>query len=161
LNLFNRHADKLYMCNIAQIVNVLHSLLLTEGAEGKTTVKTSTYHAFMLFKPHRAKTAVRVEKAGADPLDLSASASKSGSEVIVTLVNPRHGADLTVDCAFSGAAPKQATAQILHHPDLNAYNEFEGPNQIAPKSHRVSVENGRLKLDVPSMGIVTVTVQTA
>ena len=61
LNIFNRQADKLYMCNIAQMVNVLQSVLLTDGPEGKNCVRTTTYYAFMLFKPHRGKTAVRVE----------------------------------------------------------------------------------------------------
>ena len=66
LNLFNRQADKLYMCNIAQIVNVLQSLLLTDGPQGEHCIRTTTYHAFMLFKAHRAKTSVRVETQGAD-----------------------------------------------------------------------------------------------
>jgi len=61
LNIFNRQADKLYMCNIAQMVNVLQSVLLTDGPEGKNCVRTTTYYAFMLFKAHRGKTAVRVE----------------------------------------------------------------------------------------------------
>ena len=50
LNIFNRQADKLYMCNIAQMVNVLQSVLLTDGPEGKDCVRTTTYYAFMLFK---------------------------------------------------------------------------------------------------------------
>jgi alpha-L-arabinofuranosidase len=43
-NVFNRQADELYMCNIAQIVNVLQSLLLTEGPDGGRCVRTTTYH---------------------------------------------------------------------------------------------------------------------
>ena len=58
LNIFNRQADKLYMCNIAQIVNVLQSLLLTDGPTGQNCVKTPTCHAFALFEMHRSKTAV-------------------------------------------------------------------------------------------------------
>ena len=50
LNIFNRQADKLYMCNIAQMVNVLQSLILTDGPEGRNCVRTSNYWAFMLFK---------------------------------------------------------------------------------------------------------------
>jgi len=52
------------MCNIAQMVNVLQSVLLTDGPEGRNTVRTSTYWAFMLFKPHRGNTSVRVEADG-------------------------------------------------------------------------------------------------
>jgi alpha-N-arabinofuranosidase len=45
LNIFNRPADKLYMCNIAQIVNVLQSMLLTDGPEGHRCLRTTTYDA--------------------------------------------------------------------------------------------------------------------
>ena len=62
LNVFHRQADKLVMCNIAQMVNVLHAILLTE--EDKC-VRTSTYYAFELAKPHRGKTSVKTEPAQA------------------------------------------------------------------------------------------------
>ncbi|MEO8028241.1 MAG: alpha-L-arabinofuranosidase C-terminal domain-containing protein [Bryobacteraceae bacterium] len=161
LNLFHRQADKLYMCNIAQIVNVLQSLLLTDGAEGKRCVRTTTYHAFMLLKGHRGKTAVRVERAGSDPLGVSMSASKSATDMVVTFVNPRHGVDLSIDCALHGVTARGASAQILHHPDLNAFNSFDEPGAIVPKPHRVAVDGGRLRLDLPSMAIVTARIPLA
>src|SRR6185437_499618 len=64
LNIFNRQAEKLYMCNIAQMVNVLQSILLTDGPEGKNCVRTANYWAFLLFKGHRSKTALKVEYDG-------------------------------------------------------------------------------------------------
>src|SRR6185312_8298571 len=70
LNVFNRQADKLYMCNIAQLINVLQSVLLTDGPEGKNCVRTTSYHAFMLFKAHRSKMALRVESDGSRPAEL-------------------------------------------------------------------------------------------
>src|SRR5437773_2542772 len=100
LNIFNRQADKLYMCNIAQIVNVLQSLLLTDGPEGKQCVRTTTYHAFALFKGHRGKTAVKVESEGGAPdkdkasPDLSVSASTKNGVVVLSLVNPFPDQDL-------------------------------------------------------------------
>ncbi|MGH9455823.1 MAG: alpha-N-arabinofuranosidase, partial [Terriglobia bacterium] len=94
LNIFNRQADKLYMCNIAQMVNVLQSLLLTDGPEGKDCIRTSTYYTFALFKPHRSKTAVRVQTGEDTPLGLSASASKGDRELIASFVNPRHDLDM-------------------------------------------------------------------
>src|SRR6266700_7408185 len=100
LNIFNRQADKLYMCNIAQIVNVLQSLLLTDGPEGKQCVRTTTYHAFALFKPHRSKTAVRIETQDSSPLGISVSASRAEKELVITFVNPRHDADFEIDCTI-------------------------------------------------------------
>src|SRR5262249_53963429 len=106
LNIFNRQADKLYMCNIAQIVNVLQSLLLTNGPAGEHCVKTTTYHAFALFKPHRSRTAVRAESGATGPLDLSMSASKSGQELVISFVNPKSDTALRIDCALDGRTAK-------------------------------------------------------
>jgi alpha-N-arabinofuranosidase len=112
-----------------------------------------------MFKQHRLKTAVRTEKEGMDALDLSVSASRNGSDVVVTLVNPRNSSDVHADCSFTGATPSSATAQILHSADMNAFNSFDEPDKITVKPHSVSVENGRLRLDVPAMSIVTVTLK--
>jgi len=179
LNVFNRQADKLYMCNIAQLINVLQSVLLTDGPEGKTCVRTTSYWAFMLFKPHRSKTAVRTEADGnklpepaggrggrgappaqEPPPDLSVSASREGSELIVTFVNPRHDVDMQVECELRGVTARQGRAQILHDPDINACNTFDNPDRIVVKDHQVAVESGKLRLDLPAMSIVTATVST-
>lgn len=161
LNIFNRQADKLYMCNIAQIVNVLQSLLLTDGPEGERCVRTTTYYAFDLFKGHRGNTAVQVETGDTSPLAVSASASKGKEGLLMSLVNPRHDADVEVSCAIHGLRPQSATAQILHHEDLNAFNSFEQPNTIVPRQHAVRIEGGELKVQLPRMSVVTAKVQTA
>ena len=163
LNIFNRQADKLFMCNIAQIVNVLQSLLLTDGPEGKQCVRTTTYHAFALFKGHRGKTAVKVETDAATsdkdkpPLDLSASASAKNGVVMLSLVNPFPDQDLEIQCALRGATAKDATAVLLHDADWNACNSFDAPDRVAPKPHPVNVEGSTVRLDLPRMSVATVT----
>jgi alpha-L-arabinofuranosidase len=159
LNVFNRQADKLYMANIAQIVNVLQSVLLTDGPEGKRCVRTSTYYAFQLFKAHRSNTAVRVETESNDPLSLSVSASKKGGELVVSFVNPSATADVDIDCALRGFTAKSGSAQILHNPDLNACNTFDNPEALIPKSHKIGVEGGRLKLTAPALSVITAKVE--
>ena len=161
LNIFNRQANKLAMCNIAQMVNVLQSLLLTDGPEGARCIRTATYYAFMLFKAHRAKTAVRVETDDSSPLGLSASASKSESELVLSFVNPRSDADLQVDCSLAGVAAGSARAQILHDADWNACNTFENPDRIVPKPHQLLVEGAMLRLDLPRLSVVTAIIQSA
>jgi alpha-N-arabinofuranosidase len=89
LNLFNRQAAKLHMCNIAQIVNVLQSLLITDGADGTRCVRTTTYYAFLLFKEHRGNMAVYVENGGKDPLGVSVSATRAAGKLVVSLATPR------------------------------------------------------------------------
>jgi alpha-N-arabinofuranosidase len=162
LNIFNRHADKLFMCNIAQMVNVLQAVLITDGPEGRNCVRTTSYYAFMLFKPHRSKISVRLETdspAQQNLPDLSMSASRQGGEVVVTLVNPRHDSDMQVDCEIRGATPRQGRAEILHDPDINAYNSFDNPNRVVIRAHPAAVENGRIRLALPAMSVATVTLQ--
>jgi alpha-N-arabinofuranosidase len=159
LNIFNRHAEKLFMCNIAQIVNVLQSVLLTDGPQGEHCVRTTTYHAFALFKPHRSKMAVKVENASTGPLDLSVSASKSGSDLVVSFVNPKADADMRVECSLDNKTAKSAAGRILHHKDLNAANTFESPDTIVPVAHPVEAAGSSIRLDLPALSVATVTVQ--
>lgn len=161
LNIFNRQADKLYMCNIAQMVNVLQSMLLTDGPEGSHCIRTTSYYAFLLFKPHRANTAVRVETSDSSPLGLSVSASKNDKELILSLVNPRYDADMSVECSLRGASASSGSAQILHDNDYNACNSFDDPGHITPKTYPVTVNGSTIQLDIPRMSVVTVTAQLA
>jgi alpha-L-arabinofuranosidase len=158
LNIFNRQADKLYGCNIAQIANVLQSLLLTDGPEGKNCVRTSTYYTFAMFKPHRSKTAVKVEHDDTENPGLSVSASRDGSGIVVSLVNPYPETDLDIECVLRSAQATKASARTLHDPDLNAFNSFEIPDRIVPKSHPVTVEAGKLRIELPRLSVMTVEI---
>ncbi len=158
LNIFNRQADKLYMCNIAQMVNVLQSLMLTDGPEGKNCVRTTSYYAFMLFKPHRGKKAVKVEydgyrlptapqggrggggrgvpQAPPPPPDLSMSASRQGSEMVLTFVNPRHDIDMDVECTLRGvtrqAGPRADPLRLGYQRVQRLRQSGPDRDQIAP-----------------------------
>ncbi len=158
LNVFHRHADKLVMCNIAQMVNVLHSVLLTDEDR---CVRTPTYYAFDLLKHHRGKTAVRVETGDSSPLGLSASASRREKELVLTFVNPKHDAGMQINCSLSGATAVSGRAQLLHNPDFNACNTFDSPDQIVPRERRVNADGSRLQLDLPPLSIVTAIIRLA
>jgi alpha-N-arabinofuranosidase len=156
LNVFHRQADKLVMCNIAQMVNVLHALLLTD--EDKC-VRTSTYYAFELMKAHRGGRAVRVEQADPAALGLSVSASRKDRELVVSFVNPKNDAAMSVNCSLSGATAAEAKAHVLHHEDLNACNTFQEPGKVVPGNLAVSASGGAIKLSLPPMSVATVTVR--
>jgi alpha-N-arabinofuranosidase len=158
LNVFHRQADKLVMCNIAQIVNVLHSLLLTEEDR---CVRTPSYYAFGLLKPHRGKTAVRVETEDSSPLGLSVSASRQGQELALTLVNPKHDVSIRVNCVLAGSTAAGASARILQHGDYNACNTFDAPDRIVPRDHPVAVDGSRVTLDLPPLAIATALIRLA
>jgi alpha-L-arabinofuranosidase len=154
LNIFHRQADKLVMCNIAQTVNVLHSVLLTREDR---TIRTPAYYAFELLKPHRGGMAVKVENPDEDaPNGLSVSASRQGDELTMTLVNPRHDTSLGVNCAVAGKKVAAASARALYHADLNACNTFEAPDQVVPKDHTASAAAQGLTVELPPLSVVTV-----
>lgn len=155
LNLFNRLADKLYMCNIAQIVNVLQSLLITEGPESESCVRTTTFYAFSLFKAHRAKTAIRVTRMDSGPMQVSASASKGGNELVLSIVNPSPDKDFRVDCSLAGFTAKFGSAEILHDSDLNACNTFDEPNRVVVQKHAIQLSGSRVQIEMPRMSVVT------
>jgi alpha-N-arabinofuranosidase len=159
LNMFNRLASKLYMCNIAQITNVLQSLLITDGPEGKRCVPTTTYYAFLLFKEHRGNTAVHTESDNDDPLAVSISASKAEGKLVVSLVNPKDRQEVTAECVLHGVTPRKATARILHHADRNAANSFDAPDAITPAAHPARIQAGTLVVDLPPLSVVTVVVE--
>jgi alpha-N-arabinofuranosidase len=154
LNIFHRHAEKLVMANIAQTVNVLHAVLLTE--EDKC-VRTPAYYAHDLLKPHRSKTSLRVENPdeGA-PNGLSISASRQGGELVITLVNPRPDTPMNVQCSLGGKPASSATARALYHSDLNACNTFQAPDQVVPRDHTATVGGSGLQVALPPLSVVTV-----
>jgi alpha-N-arabinofuranosidase len=158
LNVFHRHADQLVMCNIAQTVNVLHSLLLTDGPR---CIRTSTYYAFELLKPHRGKSAVRVESGDESPLGISLSASRRDREMVVTLVNPKHDESVEAECTLAGARAGQPSARILQHNDWNACNTFENPGVLLPREHKAEVAGERLRVALPPLSIATVALTLA
>lgn len=160
LNIFNRAANRLYMCNIAQMVNVLQSLLMTEGADSEKCVRTTTYYAFQLFKAHRSNTAVRIDASGGTS-GISASASKNDKEIVLSFVNPHSDSDFQVDCSLPGISAKSAQAEILHDADLNACNSFNKPNNVVPQKLIAKVDGDRVALELPRLSVATVRVALA
>ena len=158
LNVFHRQADKLVMCNIAQTVNVLQSVIL---AWENDCIRTTSYYAFELQKPHRSKTAVRVDTGDATPLGISVSASKQDEETGAHSHQPEARRRDEGQLRSHGARPASAKARLLHHPDYNACNTFENPNLVVPREHPVSVQGGRVQMDLPPISMASVIVRLA
>jgi len=158
LNVIHRQAGKLVMTNIAQIVNVLHSLLLTDGPQ---CVRTTTYYVYQMTKAHLSQTSIAVAVEKPEPVGLSVSASRQGGELTLTLVNPKPDAGMTANCSLAGASARSATARILHDDDLNAANTFATPDRILPRDHKVTAEGSRIVVDLPPLSVVTAAVRLA
>ena len=160
LNIFNNHADRIPMANIAQIVNVLQSVVLTEGAK---MIKTPTYYVFSMFKPHQGSTLVEskledsfVKHEGGDFAELSVSASVRDNSLTVTLANASlensYRLDSTLDAAYSCW-----TGRILTD-NVRAFNSFDNPDEVADTTFKDCVlEDKKFTVTLPPCSVVTLT----
>jgi alpha-L-arabinofuranosidase len=133
----------------------------TDGPEGKNCIRTTVYHVFALCKPHRSKTAVRVETQDPSSAEFSVSASRAGRDLIVTRVNPRDNADEHVQCSVGKERAGGATAQIVQANDRNTFNDFDRPDQISPQKHPLKLDGGNVQMDLPRLSVVTASMQLA
>ena len=166
LNLFHKHADRVRMANIAQVVNVLQAMILTDGPR---MLLTPTYHVFELYKPFQDATSLPTEVAtphyvvGGPELDqLSASACKSAGDagaVHVALCNLHHADPLDVDVDLPGAPAKRAAGRVVTGDAINAHNTFDDPEHVKPRPlDGVKVRDGRVTLSLPPRSVAVVEV---
>src|SRR5258706_24631 len=134
LNIFNRHADKVAMANIAQTVNVLQALLLTENGK---VIRTPTYHVYDLYKNHQGARAIRLESNS----DLNVSASMKNTTLTLTAVNtrrrrpiarlcraPAHRGNRLADAGVPGDARPRRDASQNRRSQRHRLGRFWNPN---------------------------------
>lgn len=162
LNIFNNHSDRIVMANLAQAVNVLQSLLLTEGEK---IVKTPTYHVFDLYKEHQGGTLIYAhlnnEEAGTEkkiPM-VSASASEKDGTLTVTLVNCSLDEDAEIPCTILDFPIKETKARILNGNDVRNKNDFDSPERIIIKDHDVSLTHEGFSVTLPACSVVKVSLK--
>jgi alpha-N-arabinofuranosidase len=161
LDTFNRHADKVAMANVAQMINTIHSLFM---ARDDKFIMTPTYHVFAMYAAHQRAQAVRTEFAapsvsftkdgGSQTLwGLGGSASVRDKTVTVTVVNP-HATEAR-ECAVSvrGATIRDGRGTVLSSADLRAHNSFDQPNVLAPRDTDVTVRSGALVQILPPASV--------
>jgi len=154
LNLFHRQASHLLMCNLAQLVNVLQSPLLTHGPR---CVRTPTYHALRMCKGHRGKTALSVDQGELPSSELSVSASRSENQIVLTLVNTSPEVRRELRCRLSSGRFGAASAELLHHTDFNRANTFDEPDAIVPRPLPVTPQKEVLTVDLPPLSVTVVS----
>ncbi|MGY4980790.1 alpha-N-arabinofuranosidase [Streptomyces sp. 900105755] len=162
-DVFHRHAARLHMANIAQTVNVLQAMLLTDG---DALVLTPTYHVFEMNKGHQDATSLPVHLRGegtrrtvgdAELETVSASASVKDGTVLISLSNldAEEPAEVTLD--LRGGRLAEAAARILTADKLQAHNTPEAPTAVSPTAFDgVAVTAGGLRLTLPPHSFVTV-----
>jgi len=162
LNIFNQYSDRVVMANIAQTVNVLQAVILTEGAK---MVLTPTYHVFDMYKAHHDATLVhshvnaeKIEEYNIPSLSVSASVNQAG-ELNITAANLSMHKAAPVVCEVAGMNANAASGRILTGP-VGAHNTFEAPNTVKLADLQdVKLEGGKLSFNVPPNSIVLATVR--
>lgn len=160
LNIFNNHADRVRIANLAQCVNVLQAVILTDKEK---MILTPTYHVMEMYNVHQDATQIPVSVTtgrytqGSDSLPaLSVSASKDKNGVVhVSLVNidPTKTNDVSLD--LDGTIFKQVAGRILSSAHLQDYNSFETPGKIKPAAFSGAViKAGGLSVKMPPASVV-------
>lgn len=162
LNIFNRHADGVIMANIAQIINVLQSVILTEGEK---MLLTPTYHVFDLYKDHQNATLldswVETRNVGDDKVQLpnlhqSASVDENG-RILVTVANLSLTDAETLELRVPGKEQAKATVRVLTG-SMDAHNTFDAPETVDIADWTdFRQENGILTVTVPACSVTAIT----
>jgi alpha-N-arabinofuranosidase len=165
LNIFNAHSDRVQMANLAQTVNVLQAVMLTDEEK---MLLTPTYWVFYLYKVHQDATLLPVSftsnkyRQGDREIDaVSVSASKDANgKIHITLVNADPNSEQRVNTQLIGATAKNIKGKILTSGKINDYNSFEQPSKVKVSDFKgASLSNNNLSVVLPSKSVVMLEIQ--
>jgi alpha-N-arabinofuranosidase len=165
INLFVKHADRVKMANIAQMINVLQAMILTRDAK---MILTPTYHVFEMFKCYQDATALGIEikspwynkDASAIPAVNASAVRDTAGRIHIGLVNvdPNHAT--TIIAKLSGVTPTSVTGRVLSAQAINSHNTFEQPITVQPAPFTGAViESGTLKVVLPAKSVVMLNLE--
>ena len=160
LDIFHEHCDRITMANIAQTVNVLQAMILTDK---ERMVLTPTYHVFDLYKVHQDATALPVEVSAPEyregdravpSVHATASRDQAGRlHLSVVNLRPEQGAHVTV--RLIGGTVGNVAGQVLTASALDAHNTFDAPDNVRPVPFTAfEQKDGALTLDLPAKSVV-------
>ena len=160
LNIFNKHSDRVKIAALAQMVNVLQSVLLTEGDK---MIKTPTYHVMHMYRHHQGAKLLESSVTGIDEIGtdewkvpkVTESVSKDKDGIItITLNNLSIESAEAVEVQLANGVYKVVEARIVTNSDMHAHNTFEAPEEVTEKDfndYEVKGENILVKLPVNSV----------
>jgi alpha-L-arabinofuranosidase len=160
LNIFNQHAARVTVANIAQTVNVLQSVILTKDDK---MVLTPTYHVFRMFSVHQNARLLNMDlncenytfgEKNIPAVSASASLDKDG-KVHISMANLNPNKQIAVSCPILGETIKKVTGEILTATEINSYNSFEKPDNVKPVPFSgFTLKDGILTVNMPSKSVV-------
>ncbi|MBO0440139.1 alpha-N-arabinofuranosidase [Candidatus Enterococcus ikei] len=154
LNIFHKHADRVHMANIAQTVNVLQAMLVTDGDQ---MVKTPTYHVFDLYKNHQ--DGELIDSYGDEKESISYTISKKADKLTISICN--FSLTESEELSFDGNTDLTLVdASYITAETMDAHNDFDHPETIAIKIFEdLSITGTTLRAIVPPMSVVTLVVE--
>jgi alpha-L-arabinofuranosidase len=162
-DVFNRHADKIAMANVAQTVNCIHSLFL---ARGNRFARTPVYYVFEMYRNHmRSQLAamnircdelkVPSRNGTATMPGLSGSASVNGKTLTVTLTNPSLDSPVAAQIRLTSGSIVEGRGSVLTHAQMNAGNTLDHPNEVKRSPLPVTVRGNKTEISIPQHAVVS------
>ncbi len=166
MNIFNKHCDRVKMACIAQTVNVLQAMILTEGEK---MIKTPTYYVFHMYRHHQGANLISSELTGVEDIGMgewyvpqvTESVSEKDGIITITLNNLSATDCLEMDVQFTGDRDYAVVeANVVTHQDMHAYNTFEEPDRVKEETFDdYTLEGGRMKLKLPACSVMEIRVK--
>jgi alpha-N-arabinofuranosidase len=164
-NIFHQHCARVKMANIAQTVNVLQAMILTDNEK---MILTPTYHVFDLYKVHQDALFLPSELMTEDyehngqkipALNVSSSKAQDGS-INLSMVNVHPVKNIALECEIKGMSAKQVSGMVLTAKALNAHNTFDQPDNVKIADfNKASLSNNVLKVEMPAKSVVVLTLK--
>lgn len=163
LNIFNKHCDRVKMACVAQMVNVLQSVILTEGEK---MLKTPTYHVFHMYRHHQGAELLRSDLSGVEEIgmgdwtvpELTESVSVKDGIITMTINNLSATDTKVLDVQLSEAKDyKVIEASVVTHEMMQSYNTFDEPEKVKEEAFKdYEVSGNAVKLILPAHSVVAV-----
>jgi alpha-N-arabinofuranosidase len=164
-NIFHKYTDRVKMANIAQTVNVLQAMILTDGPK---LALTPTYYAYKMYVPFQDATYVPLDvdvptiTSGGRSIpafNISAAVGMDGRTYVgIAHLNPDDGLRLTIDLGSFEA--KKVSGEVMTAEEMDALNPIGGPQTVRPVEYKgAKISRGALVLDIPAKSIVVVSVE--
>lgn len=169
-DIFNRHADKIAMANVAQTINCIHSLFLARGAD---FVRTPVYYVFEMYRSHMGNRLVPVKNpfpatkvpslAGSSSLpSISCSASLRDKRLTVTVTNPSLDTSIPARIRLTGGVTAlEARGLVLTHQDMRATNALTKPEEVKTAAHPVKAARDTIELSLAKQSVTLIDCRLA
>ncbi len=164
-NIFHAHAERVKMTNIAQMVNVLQAMILTEKDK---MLLTPTYYAFQMYVPFQNATFLPLTiknnptySLGKNSIpEVSASAARAlDGKLYLSLVNTNPNKEVEVSVDVAGENIKTLTGRVLTAKAMDAHNTFANPLAVQPAAFNAVADKGKLKVRIPAKSVIVVAVE--